>query len=40
MCGKKNRFVGLVQVHGQVHPAHVPSSGRMRDCSFLEILFT
>jgi len=29
-----NRFVGLVDVAGQVCPAHVPSSGRMRELLF------
>lgn len=31
---RKNRFVGLVQVAGQISPAHVPSSGRMRELLF------
>ncbi len=31
---RKNRFVGLVDVEGQVCPAHVPSSGRMRELLF------
>lgn len=29
-----NRFVGLVEVAGQTYPAHVPSSGRMRELLF------
>lgn len=31
---RKNRFVGLVEVAGQIYPAHVPSSGRMRELLF------
>ncbi|GAB6180010.1 DNA/RNA nuclease SfsA [Desulfotomaculum defluvii] len=31
---RKNRFVGLIQVAGQIIPAHVPSSGRMRELLF------
>ncbi len=31
---RKNRFVGLVDVAGQASPAHVPSSGRMRELLF------
>lgn len=31
---RKNRFVGMVQVAGQICPAHVPSSGRMRELLF------
>lgn len=31
---RKNRFVGLVEVAGEIHPAHVPSSGRMRELLF------
>ncbi|ABO51041.1 sugar fermentation stimulation protein [Desulforamulus reducens MI-1] len=29
-----NRFVGMVQVAGHICPAHVPSSGRMRELLF------
>jgi sugar fermentation stimulation protein A len=29
-----NRFAGLVDVAGQICPAHVPSSGRMRELLF------
>lgn len=31
---RKNRFVGLVDVAGHICPAHVPSSGRMRELLF------
>lgn len=31
---RKNRFVGLVKVAGRTVPAHVPSSGRMRELLF------
>ncbi|MCL5781678.1 MAG: DNA/RNA nuclease SfsA [Firmicutes bacterium] len=31
---RKNRFVGLVEVAGQRYPAHVPSSGRMKELLF------
>ncbi len=31
---RKNRFVGLVELDGQIHAAHVPSSGRMRELLF------
>lgn len=31
---RKNRFVGLIERDGQVFPAHVPSSGRMRELLF------
>ncbi len=31
---RKNRFVGLVQVAGEIYPAHVPSSGRMKELLF------
>lgn len=31
---RKNRFVGMVEVAGKTYPAHVPSSGRMRELLF------
>ena len=31
---RKNRFVGLVKVAGEIYPAHVPSSGRMKELLF------
>lgn len=31
---RKNRFVGMIEVAGKSYPAHVPSSGRMRELLF------